>query len=570
MLLLPCAALATPLCVADSIARERAADYYYLQAVSLLEQEKYDAAYDMFEHCRSLSPSSSAVLYELANIYQYIGQRDEALAILRGIVQDNPKNYLFWESLLRFLEEDGNADALLQVYEEMARVFPEKSELYYTLANQYSEQGDYERAIEAYNHYEKIEGKSDVLSLQRYRTYMMMGDGAAAIAEVESLIAEYPDDSRFLAMLGETYYFLGDAERSVAIHNDVLANDPENIYSLTSLAGYYQTEKNDSLYCHYVERVIRSEKIDSEERLPLLKEYVTYLDERGKFDYVISFIDSLLEHPQAYPDAIEIFFIYHELCINRPEADEAMMRPLVEKILVKEPDNRWAHLTMLYFAIERQNYEEVVARCETAIMYFPETLTLYRYRGVSLYHLGRKDEALETYKQGVARCGDTANAGELSDMYALIGDSYHEAGEMKETIDAYESALAFDSSNLSVLNNYAYYLALAGMNLDKALEMSARTLQDEPDELIYVDTYAWILFLLERYDEAKEYADRLMAGDAPKSAVEYHHCGDIYAKCGDIDKAVECWMLARDNGDDSKVLKRKIKKRKYIPDGKKK
>lgn len=570
MLLLPCAASASSLCMADSVARERAADYYYLQAVSLLEQEKYDAAYDMFEHCRSLSPSSSAVLYELANIYQYIGQRDEALAILRNIVHDNPKNYLFWESLLRFLEEEGNTDALLQVYEEMTHVFPEKSELYYTLANQYSEQGDYERAIEAYNHYEKIEGKSDVLSLQRYRTYMMMRDGAAAIAEIESLIAEYPDDPRFLAMLGETYYFLGDAEKSVAIHNDVLANDPENIYSLTSLAGYYQTEKNDSLYCHYVERVIRSEKIDSEERLPLLKEYVTYLDERGKFDYVISFIDSLLEHPQAYPDAIEIFFIYHELCINRPEADEAMMRPLVEKILVKEPDNRWAHLTMLYFAIERQDYEEVVARCETAIMYFPETLTLYRYRGVSLYHLGRKEEALETYKQGVARCGDTANAGELSDMYALIGDSYHEAGNMKEAIEAYESALAFDSSNLSVLNNYAYYLALAGMNLDKALEMSARTLQDEPDELIYVDTYAWILFLLERYDEAKAYADRLMAGDAPKSAVEYHHCGDIYAKCGDIDKAVECWILARDNGDDSKVLKRKIKKRKYIPDGKKK
>ncbi len=570
MLLLPCAASASSLCMADSVARERAADYYYLQAVSLLEQEKYDAAYDMFEHCRSLSPSSSAVLYELANIYQYIGQRDEALAILRDIVHDNPKNYLFWESLLRFLEEEGNTDALLQVYEEMTRVFPEKSELYYILANQYSEQGDYERAIEAYNHYEKIEGKSDVLSLQRYRTYMMMRDGAAAIAEIESLIAEYPDDPRFQATLGETYYFLGDAEKSVAIHNDVLAKDPENIYSLAALAGYYQTEENDSLYCHYVERVIRSEKIDSEERLSLLKEYVTYLDERGKSDYIISFIDSLLEHPQAYPDAITIFFIYNEYSINKSEVDEVITRPLVEKILVKEPDNRWAHITMLYYAIERQNYEEVVARCETAIMYFPELITLYRYRGVSLYHLGRKEEALETYKQGVARCGDTADAGELSDMYALIGDSYHEVGNMKEAIEAYESALAFDSSNLSVLNNYAYYLALAGMNLDKALEMSARTLQDEPDELIYVDTYAWILFLLERYDEAKEYADRLMAGDAPKSAVEYHHCGDIYAKCGDIDKAVECWILARDNGDDSKVLKRKIKKRKYIPDGKKK
>lgn len=68
-----------------------------------------------------------------------------------------------------------------------------------------------------------------------------------------------------------------------------------------------------------------------------------------------------------------------------------------------------------------------------------------------------------------------------------------------------------------MLNNYAYYLALENMELEKALEMSARTLRDEPDELIYVDTYAWILFLLERYDEAKLYADKLMAGDSAKA-----------------------------------------------------
>ena len=71
------------MCAADSVAREREVDYFYLQAISLMEQEKFDAAYDMFEHCRSLSPSSSAVLFELANIYQYIGRRDKALAILK-------------------------------------------------------------------------------------------------------------------------------------------------------------------------------------------------------------------------------------------------------------------------------------------------------------------------------------------------------------------------------------------------------------------------------------------------------------------------------------------------------
>lgn len=569
LLLLPFTASAALLCTVDSTANERAADYYYLQAISLMEQEKYDAAYDMFEHCRSISPSSSAVLYELANIYQYIGQRDKALAILRGIVHDNKQNYLFWESLIRFYEEEGNSEALLQVYEEMSHIFPEKSNILFTLAMQYTDRGDYEQAIAALNHYEKVEGRSDVVSMQKYKIYLMMNNHKAAVAEVESLISEFPDDPRFLPLLGDTYYFMGEHEKAFSIHHEVLATDPDNIFSLKCLAGYYKDEKNDSLYCHYVERAIRSDKLESEERLLFLRDYVSYKDALGHHDYIVSFLSSLLELPATYADAVKIFFFYHEYYINNHDIDEATMRPIVEKIIQKEPDNSWAHITLLLFAIERQNYEEVVSRSETAIMYFPEMIALYRYRGIALYHLGRKEEALETYLQGVERCSESAKSDAVSDLYALIGDAYHEAGRFNEAMAAYDSALEYNSNNLFVLNNYAYYLALENIELEKALEMSARTLQEEPDELIYIDTYAWILFLLERYDEARVYADRLMAGDNIKSAVEYHHCGDIYAKCGDIERAVECWIMARDNGDDSKVLKRKIKKRKYISNGKK-
>lgn len=79
----------------------------------------------------------------------------------------------------------------------------------------------------------------------------------------------------------------------------------------------------------------------------------------------------------------------------------------------------------------------------------------------------------------------------------------------------------------------------------------------------------WVLFLLGRYEEAEEYAVKLLSLDNEKSSVEFHHCGDIFAKNNKIDKAVECWIKAQELGDDSKILKRKIKKRKYIPNGKK-
>lgn len=566
LLLLTGASAAGAVCVPDSVPHERAVDYYYLQALSLIELEEYDAAYDMLEHCRALSPSSSAVLFQLSSVYQFLGQRDEALAILRKIVEDNPQNILFWNALVQFFENEGNSEALIQVYEEMIRKYPADTERYLTLSMYYYEQGRYEQAIKALDDYVKIEGNKESVAFQRYKIYLAMNNKEAAIAEVLALIADNPDEVRYLSLLGETYSMIGEHEKAFAVHSYAVARDSDNVYSLKCLAGYYKIQNNDSLYCNFAEKVIRHDKLPSEERLNILRDYILYRDQSGAVDYAVSFLSSLIDLPYAYEEAAQMLFSYYEY----RKIEEKKMLPLIEKVLTKEPDNKMAHMTLLMFAIERNDYQEVVTRSEAAIMYFPEMLAIYYYRGLSLSAIGRREEAIATFMQGIERCSDVAMVEMLSDVYAVVGDLYHECGKTDEAMEAYESSLAYNSSNIVVLNNYAYYLALENRELEKALKMSARTLEEDPDEPMYIDTYAWILFRLGRYDEAKEYADKLLQDSQTKSAVEYHHCGDIYAKSGNIDRAVECWILARDNGDDSKVLKRKIKKRKYIPDGKKK
>lgn len=59
-----------------------------------------------------------------------------------------------------------------------------------------------------------------------------------------------------------------------------------------------------------------------------------------------------------------------------------------------------------------------------------------------------------------------------------------------------------------VLNNYAYYLSLKKKDLQRAEEMSRKSNEIEPDNATYLDTYAWVLYQLKRYDEAKQYMDR--------------------------------------------------------------
>ena len=93
--------------------------------------------------------------------------------------------------------------------------------------------------------------------------------------------------------------------------------------------------------------------------------------------------------------------------------------------------------------------------------------------------------------------------------------------------------------------------------------MSRKTIDAEPENPIFIDTYAWVLFILERYEEAKAYAEKMIQISGEMGAVELHHCGDIFAKCGDMERALLYWQKAIDAGDDSKILKKKIKKRKY-------
>ena len=153
----------------------------------------------------------------------------------------------------------------------------------------------------------------------------------------------------------------------------------------------------------------------------------------------------------------------------------------------------------------------------------------------------------------------------VSEFYSILGDMYHTQKQMKEAYAAYDSALVYNPSNIGALNNYAYYLSVERRDLDKAEEMSYKTVKAEPNNATYLDTYAWILFEKGNYAEARIYIDNAMKSEGgDKSDVIVEHCGDIYYMTGDVDGALTYWKKALEMGSESKTLKQKIEKKKYI------
>ena len=145
-----------------------------------------------------------------------------------------------------------------------------------------------------------------------------------------------------------------------------------------------------------------------------------------------------------------------------------------------------------------------------------------------------------------------------------MGDIYHTKKQVNLAYAAYDSSLVYNPDNNGALNNYAYYLSVEKKDLDKAEEMSYKTIKAEPDNNTYLDTYAWILFIKKKYTEAKVYMDDAMKKGGDKSEVVVEHCGDVYYMNGLKEDALKYWIKSREMGNKSEVLKKKIEQKKYI------
>ena len=202
--------------------------------------------------------------------------------------------------------------------------------------------------------------------------------------------------------------------------------------------------------------------------------------------------------------------------------------------------------------------------CEPGIEATPDALELYYYLAIAYNQADQADEVLSVCQKALKQVTSQTRKEVVSDFYSLIGDVYHTKKQMEQSYAAYHTALVYNPGNIMVMNNYAYFLSVERRDLDKAEEMSYKTVKAEPNNTTYLDTYAWILFEKGNYAQARIYIDDAMKNEEEKSAVVVEHCGDIYFMTGDVEGALKYWKQALEMGSESKTLKRKIEQKKYI------
>lgn len=535
---------------------------YYYEAVKQQISGNYDAAYDLLEHCIGINPNA-AEAYFMLSFYDGILKGDSAaFADVKKASELNPSNNAYLERIGVGYVSMGNLDEAIKAYEKLSRNSPERSDVLDFLAQLYSRQKDYDKMLDVLNRMEALEGASEDLTLAKMRVYSLQGKKEEEYNELKNMSEKHPNDMNYRVMLGNWLLQNGRPDEAGKLYLEVLQAEPENIMARMSMIDYYRTSGQAMRADSLQEVMLVSPKTPVDGKIALMRQVVADNEKNGADStLVIDLFKKILKVPQETSDMAQLYAAY--LTLKKMPQDS--ISKVLETVLAISPDNVAARLQLIQAEWNKQDFDRVIELSNQALDYSPDELAFYYFLGFAYIQKDDDDSALEVLRRGVSQINDQSNPSLVSDFYAIMGDILHDKGDDKGAYAAYDSCLQWKDDNYGCLNNYAYYLSVENKDLDKAAQMSYRTVQAEPDNSTFLDTYAWILFMQKKYAEALQYIDMAVKNDTTKSAVIIEHAGDIHAVNGDIDGAVKYWNEALKAGAENEtVLRRKIKLRKYV------
>lgn len=541
--------------------QQRKYDYFFLEAMRLKEKKDYASAFGLLQHCLDIHPNAASALYEVSQYYMFLRQVPQGQEALEKAVANAPDNYWYSQGLASLYQQQNELDKAITLLEQMVVRFPAKQDPLFNLLDLYGRQEKYDEVISTLNRLEKRMGKNEQLSMEKFRIYLQMKDDKKAFQEIESLVQEYPMDMRYQVILGDVYLQNGKKQEAYDVYQKVLAAEPDNPMAIFSMASYYKQTGQEELYQQQLDTLLLNKKVTPDTKVGVMRQMIVENEQADKDStQIIALFDRIMKQEQDDP---QIPMLYAQYLLSKKMEAESV--PVLEQVVDLDPTNNAARMMLIGAAVKKEDYKQIIKVCEPGIEATPDALEFYYYLAIAYNQAEKPDSVISICKRALEHTTADSKKEIVSDFYSILGDMYHTQKQMKEAYAAYDSALVYNPSNIGALNNYAYYLSVERRDLDKAEEMSYKTVKAEPNNATYLDTYAWILFEKGNYAEARIYIDNAMKSEGgDKSDVIVEHCGDIYYMTGDVDGALTYWKKALEMGSESKTLKQKIEKKKYI------
>lgn len=539
---------------ADSIVKQDLAKNaeYFSKGLEEKYNENYPVAIYNFEQALLYYNDDDASMYELSDLYQMVGRDTEAFSMINHAAELQPDNKWYQIRLAQFCAKNGDYQSFVNIYDKLIENEPENLEYLEAYINILLRMGDYDKVLEKLDVLEVQLGKNEYIFLQRIQIYDEQGKKSQAIEEMEKLVEFMPDNTHYRALLAEAYRKVKRDKDAYRQYLKIKEIEPENKYINISLMDYYQSMGElDKAFNEFI-AAIKNKNLDYETKAQIYDFWFQKQDIKDALDDAEEAGKAFME---MYPDKSIGYYIFGTVYFNKE--DYASAKEYYNMALEREANNFATLYQLSLCYIELNDYQGLIEITDKAKTFYPEQPMFYLFNGIGYFNNKDYENTIKSLEKGRNL---SANKDLTADFDTYIGDTYMLLKNNQKAFEAYDRVLRAKPDNIYVLNNYAYYLSLDNHDFDKALQMSAKTIQAEPKNPTYLDTYAWILYKLDRYDEALKYMNKVFKYDKNPQGINYEHLGDIQYKLGDTKNAVKNWKKAKKAGGEvSDFLDKKIK-----------
>lgn len=531
------------------------ATFYFTEGVKYYILEDMEKALMLFEKSLEVDPDNAAAHFKIANIFLSRNQLDQALAHATEAVELGPDNKYYYLTKAEVLTRQSNFGQAAEVYEEMMSGIPDMEEYIFDLAAIYLYQGAYEKALDAYNKAEKDFGAAYEITAQKQKIYLKLNDLDKAIEEGAKLIEKFPGEPQFVIALAEILVSNNREKEAIPYLEDLLKITPESPEGRLMLAKLYEETGNEQKSLENMKAAFSNPEVDLRMKLDLVAKYMKELPNAQVEKLCDSLTDVIIEYHADEANAYVMKGDFYH-AVNKP----ALARDFYLKSTQYDDTNFnvWQSLLSIEFQ-ELQQTDSVILHSEEALEMFPNQGILYFYNGAAHAAAKNYTEAAYSLEQCKQLTGNNPELIKYCNIY--LGDVYNGLEEYAKSEAAYEAVLKVEPTNVYVLNNFSYFLALRQQKLDYAGKLSTKLLELEPENPNYLDTRAWVLYKQGEYKQAKKYLEKsIEQGTSSGEVIE--HYGDVLFKLGEVDEAVKQWMKAKGMDDTSDHIDKKIADRK--------
>jgi len=513
-------------------------NYVYVEAIKQKLLGNNGDALKYLEQCIKINPQSDASYYEMAQIVSAGVDGINAKHYLLKALSIDEQNFWYLMMLSGIYYQEKNLDSTIIYYEKAVKFYPEKENLQLTLGNLYTETKNFDKAKTIFDSIDSKYGINETSTLAAIKSLMTAQKFDDALNKVQLLLKEYPNEILYNGLLAEIYRGKGDNDKALEVYKQLIEKDPYNAQTQLSFCGFLISLKNyDELFI-VLNSVIINDKILKEDKISLFAQLIETPDlMKDKSDKLAI---SIMVLEANYKDDDIIVLLRPELLIKQSKLAEAANR--LSEIVKEKEQNYYAWEKLLLVYLQMGDFTNLYIKGEEcATLFNTSFLAKVLYANGALEN-GKFSIALEELRKAEILAGD--NKEYLMQILTMRADVYYRMKDFTKAFEVFEQAKKTNNEDLTLLNNYAYYLAEQNSNLKEAEEMAKKVIEREKENATFLDTYAWVLYKRGKVNEAAHIMEEIIKKEGKEDATLFEHFGFILKGQKKCSKAVENWRIA--------------------------